>query len=169
MNILKALKESICAILQSSSIVFRLIEVVSDSSDNTFKVRYHCIGKRISTIEPLNDVVKALLHIQGFSNQDSHIILDAYQHQRVLFPLLIESVIFNEDEPILLVKDIESNEQMHIKISTIHQNMSLISQFNDCDSQTIMMIIFNKLLQMERDKIKSCSDKETKRNVVNIR
>jgi hypothetical protein len=167
MKILNIIKESFSAILKPGKVIFRIQSIYLDAN-NKQKIRYQSIGKASYAEEGVQELVNSLVHLQGFSDEDSCIILAASQQQKNVPPLLLESVTFNENGPILLVRDLDLNEQISMDIMTLYENLEIIGQFNNQDGKAIAMLLLNHLIQKE-NKIKATSIKEIGSNVIQIR
>ena len=169
MKIFKKLKEAISFILKPTEVIFRVIDIFEDTTDNQIKARYHAVGKRISTVERIKSIVKALVHVQGFSDKDSVMILNAYEQQNLSTPLSLESVLFNEEGPVFLIRDNDSNEKLILSMNTIENNIEIIRQFNQVDSKAIIMLVFNSLFSKEATKIRELSNNKNESKILHIR
>lgn len=165
---LKSITDVFKAILKPANVIFRIVDIYFDPA-NRLRVRYHSVGKRSCTEEYIEDLINDLMHVQGFSDQDSRIILDAYKSQKIEFPLLIEGVIFNENESILLLKDLELNEQIPMSLKSIQDNLEILGQFNHQDCKTIVMLMFNFLFDQQKAELEASARANNGSKIVQLR
>lgn len=151
----------------SDNAIFKIIDVLHSQISNLISIKYQAVGKSSVSTEPVKDIYRDLAFIQGFSKKDSSLILEAYQLQNNSPDFFLISVIFNDYDPIFLIKDRNSEEQFNFSSNFINSNRELLKLFSITDAYTIFNVLSDRLLAKEKEEI-NVLKKQIKKNNLRI-
>lgn len=150
---------------RSDHAVFKIIDVLHSQISNIISIKYQAIGKSSISTESVKDIYKDLASIRGFNKKDSSLILEAYQIENSFPDFILTSIVFDECDPVFIVKDRNSEENFRFSCNFIYANKEILKLLNITDSNTILNIVFDTMLAKEKAEINKLKKRIKKNNL----
>lgn len=137
-------------------------KIIKVTENPNVKIHYQVCGKSTVVEATPKDLFDNLAQIQGFSNEDSKLIIYLYTNENKEYNLKIKQINFSAEEEELEIEDMRNKYIFTLTIEQLSESPSLIQNFSAKDSLIIYSTLSNFLQRKEMLLIKPPTSNHSK-------
>lgn len=126
---------------------FKVVGVKGTPQNKNIQIVYQVSGKATIGTEKPKILLKELMHLKGFSKQDSDLIYDLAMSERLCYSFKILSVFFEDNITKFEIEDVHTQYTLMLTASEITSSQKILEGFSPSD---ITMIYFQLLKESDQ-------------------